>query len=354
MDHRTSHFKFRSCEPPHVGGNARCPKGVAHLWRMPVRHIDRCLHRQRNNGQAKPYSSEIARRSLSGIDHRDAHSISHVCTRREARGGQHPRLSGARSIRMKYAASGRAGMLGCNWLRRIVGIVGLLVASPSFAAVLTYDFSFEITDDRYRSALSGPLFTAGTTGTGSLTFLEQTPIAGSNTFGSYSYLDPSFNLAINVGGVEFVLIDSTIQRPGFYHGARPRFLVYSSDSAGASTIDSMNVEGYAPIVSLPDEDGQLVERNLSAWFYLQSTSDVITTNELSQSNYDRMIAQNATATLRMREFSGGEVSGVVSQLQLRAPTSVPEPTSAALLALGLIVLRSVRRTKIDVKSLQQR
>lgn len=217
-------------------------------------------------------------------------------------------------------------------------LCGVLLSATSTAArsdEVTYGFDFQITYDGYRGPLTGPLFTSGTSGSGTATFMYQ---PGSLAVDN-SYAMMPFNVTIFLGGYSLNLIDSSVL--GEYH--RRGIIVQDIPLEGV-TYDTVLFEGFSGPIQVPDDQGNLVVRDLHTQLGLFSLSNAINDNALSEANVMAISNSLVWTTFEIKDKSfAGQVSGSISNFHLLPTSPVPEPSQWLLNIVGLAILVVARR-----------
>ncbi|MCQ8128992.1 hypothetical protein [Methylomonas rivi] len=216
-------------------------------------------------------------------------------------------------------------------------------ADASHAAIqetVTYGFDFEVTSDTYRQTLSGALFTKGTHGSGTTTFMFQ-PVSVGETIVSEvnaSYIAP-FTVDITFDGNSLRLIDSSVI--GLYDR---RGIIVQDIPSSDVTYDTVLFEGFSGPVEINDEFGTPVTRQLHTQIGLFALSNTITDYALSESNLQKILSSLIDTSFNIKVNGGvnGQVNGVISNFRMVPNTVVPAPETWILMVTGFTFFRVLR------------
>lgn len=225
-------------------------------------------------------------------------------------------------------------------------IVALLVAGIGFSGVshgalletVTYGFDFEITSDTYRGTLSGPLFTSGTHGSGTTTFVFQ-PISSAS---GVNYVRLPFDVNITFDGNSLKLIDSSV----FVLNGR-RGIIVQDIPSNDYTYDTVLFEGFSGSVEVKNEFGTPVTQQLHTQLGLFAQPNTITDYALSETNIQKISNSLIETTFNISDIiDGGQVNGAIMNFRmLPSPNPIPIPGVVLLFSSGLALIAVTNRRK---------
>lgn len=211
----------------------------------------------------------------------------------------------------------------------------------------TYTFDFQITSDTYADFLNGPLFTAGTRGTGTATFAYQSAPPGSaGPFSfNYSYAAAPFNVQLSFGGYSLTLIDSSVMTPPEY--GRRGIIVQDLPSSWPMD-DAILFEGFSGPVAVPNSFGNLQTRYLHTQLGFFSSINSLANLDLSQQNVAAVTGHPNFTTFNIASIDPvlyGQVNGSITNFQPQVVSSIPEPSALYLFAMGFLGLGAFRKMR---------
>ena len=231
-----------------------------------------------------------------------------------------------------------------SFRRRICNLVTsafvLCSCQVALASPVTYTFDFAITSDFYADDLTGDLFKAGTTGTGTATFFYQPASVVDPASDVYAtYKDAPFDVQISYNGISLKLIDSTVI--GQYN--RRGIVVQDMDSS-SPMYDTLAIEGFSGPVYIPDSTGNPVIRILHTQLGLFSTPNAMNSYDLNEANVMGIANNLATTSFNIKSAEYfGQVNGSISNFRLETVSAVPEPETYAMMLAGLGLMGFVAR-----------